>query len=120
MLIQSNISRKKNYFNNIHSTVLIMVLWNIWRRGNYKLFPDVSVELHITASKIADDLMLWSNRYSNGIKRGLLMDWSTMLYHLSMRFYFSPSFSFLLTPVYNLALYSSQFYEVVQAGLSTL
>ena len=27
------------------------------RRGNYKLFPDVSVELHITASKIVDDLI---------------------------------------------------------------
>uniref|UniRef100_A0A8R7USM2 Uncharacterized protein n=1 Tax=Triticum urartu TaxID=4572 RepID=A0A8R7USM2_TRIUA len=34
------------------------VPWNIWKRGNSKLFRDVFEELHITTSKIDDDLML--------------------------------------------------------------
>ncbi|EMS57255.1 hypothetical protein TRIUR3_31545 [Triticum urartu] len=47
----------RNYFNNIHSIVLIAVMWNIWKRRNSKLFWDVYEELHITASKIVDDLI---------------------------------------------------------------
>uniref|UniRef100_A0A8R7USI3 Uncharacterized protein n=1 Tax=Triticum urartu TaxID=4572 RepID=A0A8R7USI3_TRIUA len=35
-----------------------VVPWNIWKRGNSKLFWDVFEELHITTSKIDDDLTL--------------------------------------------------------------
>ncbi|KAM3316966.1 hypothetical protein ACQJBY_034874 [Aegilops geniculata] len=35
--------------------VVIIVLWNIWKRKNSKVSRDVFEELHITASKIADD-----------------------------------------------------------------
>ena len=35
--------------------VVIIVLWNIWKRKNSKVSRDVCEELHITASKIADD-----------------------------------------------------------------
>ena len=35
--------------------VVIIVLWNIWKRKNSKVSQDVFEELHITASKIADD-----------------------------------------------------------------
>ena len=32
-------------------------MWNIWKRRNSKLFWDVYEELHITSSKIVDDLI---------------------------------------------------------------
>ena len=38
--------------------VVIIVLWNIWKHKNSKVSQDVFEELHITASKIADDWYL--------------------------------------------------------------
>ena len=71
--------------NRPRSTVIIAILWNIWKRRNAKVFRQDLQPIHLIARSAADDLMLWSNRCSNEQAVNLLRDWCTMLFHLSMR-----------------------------------
>ncbi|KAE8788501.1 hypothetical protein D1007_37424 [Hordeum vulgare] len=73
-------------FNNkTRSTVLLALLWNIWKRRNAKVFRNVHLDLHATTSATAEDLRLWSHRCNKAINKTLLTDWSTMLFHLAER-----------------------------------
>lgn len=74
-----------DYNNKTRSTVLLAVLWNIWKRRNAKVFRNLHLEPHTIASSAADDLRLWSHRCKNVQKQIMLRDWGSMLFHLAGR-----------------------------------
>lgn len=71
--------------NKSRSSVIIALLWNIWKRRNTKLASNDSQPIHTITRACADDLILWSNRCQNEERKELLQDWRSMLYHLSLR-----------------------------------
>ena len=71
--------------NKIRSTIMLAILWNIWKRRNAKVFRDDTQPVHLIARSAADDVLLWSSRCTNEQAQGLLREWGTMLFHLSMR-----------------------------------
>ncbi|XP_073359010.1 uncharacterized protein [Aegilops tauschii subsp. strangulata] len=46
--------------NKCRSTVLMAVLWNIWKRRNAKVFRNEHQGLHLVARSAGEDLRLWS------------------------------------------------------------
>ncbi|PNT68458.1 hypothetical protein BRADI_3g40775v3 [Brachypodium distachyon] len=48
--------------NNVNSTIIIVVLWNIWKRRNAMVFNDSTEEPHEVIMHCASDLVLWSSR----------------------------------------------------------
>lgn len=71
--------------NKVRSTIIIALLWNIWKRRNTKVFRNDTLGVYHIARSAADDLMLWSHRCKNVQKQNLLRDWSSMLFHLAGR-----------------------------------
>uniref|UniRef100_A0A8R7RD01 Reverse transcriptase zinc-binding domain-containing protein n=1 Tax=Triticum urartu TaxID=4572 RepID=A0A8R7RD01_TRIUA len=73
------------WHNKTRSTILMSVLWNIWKRRNAKVFRNIHLGLHDAASSSAEDLKLWSHRCNNIQKQIQLRDWGSMLFHLAGR-----------------------------------
>ena len=71
--------------NKTRSTFLLVVLPNIWKRRNAKVFRNMHLGLHDIASSAADDLRLWSHRFNNMQKQIRLRDWGSILFHLGGR-----------------------------------
>ena len=71
--------------DKIRSTVIIAILWNMWKRRNAKVFRADTQDAYKLLCACADDLMLWSNRCSTVIKKSHLQEWSSMLLVLAGR-----------------------------------
>uniref|UniRef100_A0A8I6XN89 Reverse transcriptase zinc-binding domain-containing protein n=1 Tax=Hordeum vulgare subsp. vulgare TaxID=112509 RepID=A0A8I6XN89_HORVV len=71
--------------NRVRSTVLIVVLWNIWKRRNAKVFRNDTQLIHLIAREAANDIVLWAHRCADEGAQDLLRDWSTILFHLPER-----------------------------------
>ncbi|PNT66279.1 hypothetical protein BRADI_3g09537v3 [Brachypodium distachyon] len=70
--------------DKVRSTVLIAILWNLWKRRNALVFRGDHEGLHLAIQRSANDLRLWTSRCSATSPRNLLMDWAVMLSHLAM------------------------------------
>lgn len=73
-----------DYNNKTRSTVLLAVLWNIWKRRNAKVFQNLHLQIDTVASSAADDLRLWSHRCKNAQRQTTLRNWGSM-FHLAGR-----------------------------------
>ena len=71
--------------DKVRSTVIMALLWNIWKRRNAKVFRNDNQGIHCIARAAADDLVLWSNRCANIPRKNLIRDWASMLFHLAAR-----------------------------------
>ena len=71
--------------DKVRSTVIIAILWSIWKRRNAMVFRAHDEDLYVTLRRSGEDLVFWSNRCKNAVKQTLLKDWGSMLYHLSAR-----------------------------------
>ncbi|PNT69594.1 hypothetical protein BRADI_3g58323v3 [Brachypodium distachyon] len=68
-----------------HSTVLLAVLWNIWKRRNALVFNDILEDPHTVIDRCSTDVALWSHRCSSLSLKDTTKDWSIMLSHLVRR-----------------------------------
>jgi len=60
----------------IASTILICVLWNIWKCRNMKVFRNEDESNLLLSRRCHEDLVLWSNRCSSSAGRLKLVEWS--------------------------------------------
>ncbi|PNT75897.1 hypothetical protein BRADI_1g40912v3 [Brachypodium distachyon] len=66
-----------------HASVLIAVLWNIWKRRNAKVFKNIVEDPYLLIERCSSDIYLWSSRCNSIPKKTLLTDWAIMLAHLT-------------------------------------
>ena len=60
----------------IASTILICVLWNIWKCRNMEVFRNEDESNLLLSRRCHEDLVLWSNRCSSSAGRLKLVEWS--------------------------------------------
>ncbi|PNT71224.1 hypothetical protein BRADI_2g24971v3 [Brachypodium distachyon] len=69
--------------DRVRSTVIIALLWNIWKHRNEKVFNNVEEDVHLPIKRCSNDVSLWANRCSKEANATLLIDWGAMLSHLA-------------------------------------
>ena len=61
----------------ISSTVIICVLWNIWKCRNAKVFRQLDEENLMISRRCIEDLALWANRCSSSADNLKVISWSS-------------------------------------------
>lgn len=69
--------------DKFHSTVLLIVLWNIWKRMNAMVFNATLEDPNIVIHRCSADAGLWAHRCSSPTAKCLMKDWAIMLSHLA-------------------------------------
>lgn len=71
--------------DRVHSSVLLLVLWNIWKRRNSMVFNAVLEDVNTVIERCSADASLWAHRCSSPTPQRLMADWAIMLSHLARR-----------------------------------
>jgi hypothetical protein len=61
-------------------TILLAVMWNIWKRRNNKVFNSVDEPATLVLRCCASDIDLWSHRCKNAESKQQLRNWASYLY----------------------------------------
>ncbi|KAF2946340.1 hypothetical protein DAI22_02g285700 [Oryza sativa Japonica Group] len=60
-------------------TILLAVVWNIWKRRNNKIFISIDETNTLVLRRCANDIELWSNRCNDIVGKQQLHSWALNL-----------------------------------------
>ncbi|PNT64534.1 hypothetical protein BRADI_4g29901v3 [Brachypodium distachyon] len=69
--------------DKVHSTVLLAIICNIWKRRNAMVFNNLIKLPHLVIERCSNDIALWSHKCGSSAPKALMNDWSIMLTHLA-------------------------------------
>ena len=66
------------------NTVIMAILWSIWKRRNAKIFKNEVESLGAVLRHAAQEIFFWSSRCANEARKQTLIDWGIMLSRLDV------------------------------------